>query len=290
MSDKTTRNRGLGRGLSALMSDVETQRDSAPVSPDLHLPIEQVRPNPDQPRRTFEETALEELAASIREKGVIQPIIVRRDPTRPDSYQIVAGERRWRASQIAQQHRIPALLREYDDDEVLEIAIIENIQRSDLNAIDEAQGYQSLMDRHGQTQEQLASTLGKSRSHIANQVRLLNLPGEVIDMITKGRLTAGQARPLIGHANAVELARKVVSQGLSARAVEKLARSPDRPRRTGPKSRKDADTRQIEADLAAQLKMPVSIDTHPTGEGGKLVLHYRNLDQLDDLLRVLSGG
>ena len=290
MSDKTTRNRGLGRGLSALMSDVETQRDSAPVSPDLHLPIEQVRPNPDQPRRTFEETALEELAASIREKGVIQPIIVRRDPTRPDSYQIVAGERRWRASQIAQQHRIPALLREYDDDEVLEIAIIENIQRSDLNPIDEAQGYQSLMDRHGQTQEQLASTLGKSRSHIANQVRLLNLPGEVIDMITKGRLTAGQARPLIGHANAVELARKVVSQGLSARAVEKLARSPDRPRRTGPQSRKDADTRQIEADLAAQLKMPVSIDTHPTGEGGKLVLHYRNLDQLDDLLRVLSGG
>ena len=290
MSDKTTRNRGLGRGLSALMSDVETQRDSAPVSPDLHLPIEQVRPNPDQPRRTFEETALEELAASIREKGVIQPIIVRRDPTRPDSYQIVAGERRWRASQIAQQHRIPALLREYDDDEVLEIAIIENIQRSDLNPIDEAQGYQSLMDRHGQTQEQLASTLGKSRSHIANQVRLLNLPGEVIDMITKGRLTAGQARPLIGHANAVDLARKVVSQGLSARAVEKLARSPDRPRRTGPQSRKDADTRQIEADLAAQLKMPVSIDTHPTGEGGKLVLHYRNLDQLDDLLRVLSGG
>ena len=290
MTDKTARNRGLGRGLSALMSDVETQREAAPVAPDLHLPIEQVRPNPGQPRRTFDETALEELAASIREKGVIQPIIVRRDPGRPDSYQIVAGERRWRASQIAQQHRIPALLREYDDDEVLEIAIIENIQRSDLNPIDEAQGYQSLMDRHGQTQEQLAATLGKSRSHIANQVRLLNLPAEVIEMLTRGRLTAGQARPLIGHEKAAELARKVVAQGLSARAVEKLARTPDRPRRNVARPHKDADTRQIEADLAAQLKMSVSIDTHASGEGGKLVLHYRNLDQLDDLLRILSGG
>lgn len=293
MADKTTRSRGLGRGLSALMADVVPADDRvAPRAADRMIAIETIAPNPDQPRRRFDDAALSELASSIQERGIIQPLIVRPDPADPDRYQIVAGERRWRAAQIAQLHEVPALIRDYTDSEVLEVAIIENIQRSDLNPIDEAAGYRQLMDRFGHTQEQLATVLGKSRSHIANLLRLLTLPDEVMAYLVDGRLTAGHARALVGHEDAVELARRIVKGGLSVREVEKLARAGAAPRKSGshPKPEKDADTVQIERELAATLGMGVSIDHKPGHEGGTLTLRYRDLEQLDDLLRALSGG
>ncbi|PHP28317.1 ParB/RepB/Spo0J family partition protein [Limimaricola cinnabarinus] len=286
--------RGLGRGLSALMADVSQDQTAAEEArrPDMMVPIERIRPNPDQPRRHFDETALEELAASIREKGVIQPLIVRRDPSREGHFEIVAGERRWRASQLAKLHELPVLIREYSDTEVLEVAIIENIQRADLNAIDEAAGYRQLMDRFGHTQEQLASALGKSRSHIANLMRLLSLPEDVQEMLTSGQLTAGHARTLVGNEQASSLARQILLKGMSVRDAESLVRKPGKAPspRAARKSGKDADTVQIESDLSATLKMPVSIDHDAHGEGGKVTLRYRDLAQLDDLLRLLSGN
>jgi len=292
MADKQNRSRGLGRGLSALMSDVApTETAEAPRRPDLSVAIENVRPNPDQPRRTFDEVALDELAASIREHGIIQPLIVRPDPADSDTYQIVAGERRWRAAQMAQLHEIPVLLRDYTDTEVLEVAIIENIQRSDLNPIDEAAGYRQLMDKFGHTQEQMASALGKSRSHIANILRLLPLPEDVTAHLVAGRLPAGHARALVGHPAASDLAGQIIRRGLSVRETERLAKSgPTPPRKAKSRPEKDPDTIQIEQELAATLGMGVSIDHKPGGEGGALTLRYRDLEQLDDLLRALGGG
>jgi ParB family transcriptional regulator, chromosome partitioning protein len=290
MTTKDPRSRGLGRGLSALMSDVLAQdQPSPPAATPLSLPIESLRTNPDQPRKVFDPAALAELAASIRAKGVVQPIIVRTDPGAPGLYQIVAGERRWRASQQAGLHEVPVIIRTYADIEVLEIALIENIQRSDLNPVDEGQAYRTLLDRFGHTQDQLAEALGKSRSHIANQMRLLQLPESVLDFVKDGRLTAGHARPLIGHPRAHELALHIVNGGLSVRAAENLARTGP-PRTTAPKANnKDADTLQIEAELSAILKMRVTIDHRPNGQGGKMTIHYGGIEQLDNLLRALSG-
>lgn len=292
MSERQSRPRGLGRGLSALMADVAPDNDSnLPRRADMRLPVEKLVPNPDQPRRHFPEEAMQDLTASIKEKGVIQPIIVRELPGREGFYEIVAGERRWRASQAAKLHEVPVVLRDYNDIEVLEIAIIENIQRADLSAIDEAAGYRMLMDRFGHTQEQLATALGKSRSHIANLLRLLNLPDDVQKMVTDGVLSAGHARTLVGNAEASTLARKMVSAGLSVREAERLVKEPKlaKAKETAPKT-KDADTVQIEQELSATLGMPVTIDHQAGSEGGKLILRYRNLDQLDDLLRALTGG
>ena len=295
MAQNTKKPRGLGRGLSALMSDVaqEETPQSSPKRPDLIVPVEQVQPNPDQPRRTFAEDALQELAASISQKGVIQPLIVRKSPTSDNMYEIVAGERRWRAAQIAKLHEIPVLVREYDDTEVLEIAIIENIQRADLNPVDEAAGYRQLMDRFGHTQEQLATALGKSRSHIANLMRLLSLPDEILNYLVNGQLSAGHARALVGHDRAVQLAREVIQRKLSVRETEQLAKKgPALKMRSVPGGPmpKDADTVQIENELSATLRMKVTID-HPAGsEGGKMVIGYKSLDQLDDLLRALSSS
>ena len=228
MSEKKTKKRGLGRGLSALMSDVTQEItphvDQALRRADFFVPVEQVQPNPDQPRRAFDDAALQELATSIAEKGVIQPLIVREHPTRTGIYEIVAGERRWRASQIAQLHDIPVIVRQYTDTEVLEVAIIENIQRADLNPIDEGAGYRQLMQKFGHTQEQLSSVLGKSRSHIANVIRLLSLPDGVRAYLVDGKLTAGHARTLIGHDDAQRLADHIVKTGMSVRDAEKLAK------------------------------------------------------------------
>lgn len=283
------KNRGLGRGLSALMSDVALQPEaSAPPSAERLIPIDLILPNPDQPRRTFSEDALAELTRSIAEKGILQPLILRKDPNRPDHYQIVAGERRWRAAQRASLHDVPAIVRELDDFEVLEIAIIENIQRADLNALEEAQGYKQLIDRFGHTQEQLAKALGKSRSHIANHMRLLTLPEGVQDLLSQGKLTAGHARTLIGRDDAQSLAEQIVKDGHSVRDAEKLTKkqkSEPKPRAT-----KDADTIAIENELSAHLKMPVSISPIAGTEGGTVILKYRDYDQLDDLLRLLSDG
>jgi ParB family chromosome partitioning protein len=295
MSTPKTPTRGLGRGLSALMSDVNTPLEapkSALNPTDQTLPTDQVYPNPDQPRRTFDDQAMDDLTASIAEKGIIQPLIVRRKPSENGSYEIVAGERRWRAAQRAQLHDVPVIIREFTDLEVLEVAIIENIQRSDLNAIDEAAGYKQLMEKFGRTQEDMGKALGKSRSHIANSVRLLTLPASVQSFLQNGTLSAGHARTLVGHPDADKLAAEIVKKGLSVRDAEKLAKTSKNPKKSTNSERtvtKDADTVQIEKDLSAHLGLKVNI-AHVTGrENGQVVLNYRDLEQLDDLLRLLSG-
>lgn len=293
--EKKPERRGLGRGLSALMADVSLDRTDAeglpPRRPDTFLPVESLRPNPDQPRRDFSPDALSDLAASIRVKGIIQPLIVRRRAE--NSYEIVAGERRWRAAQIAQIHEVPVLIREFSDAEVLEVALIENIQRADLNAIEEALAYRQLMDRFGHTQEKMAEALSKSRSHIANLLRLLHLPEEVQIYVREGKLSAGHARALVTSNRPAELARIAIAKGMSVRQVEELARQEARPasgnRPSGGRhSEKDADTRALEADLSANLKMAVSIKHEPGGEAGLLTIRYGSLDDLDLLCRALS--
>lgn len=294
MARNPKKSRGLGRGLSALMSDVaqDDAAEAAPKRPDMVVPIENVQPNPDQPRRTFAEDAMAELAQSVAERGIIQPLIVRPSPTNPGAYEIVAGERRWRAAQVAQLHDVPVVVRDYDDTEMLEIAIIENIQRADLNPVDEAAGYRQLMDRFGHTQEQLATALGKSRSHIANLLRLLSLPEEVQDYLIYGVLSAGHARALVGHAEAAQLAREIVHKKLSVRQAEALAKTglPSKPKAASKSPAKDADTVQIENELSATLRMKVNISHKPDAEGGTLSITYKSLDQLDDLLRALSNS
>jgi ParB family chromosome partitioning protein len=286
--------RGLGRGLSALMSDVRDEamprEGAAPKRADMRLPVEKLRPNPDQPRRAFGREALEELAASVREKGIIQPIIVREKPIGSGRYEIVAGERRWRAAQMAQLHEVPVLLRDLDDTEVLELAIIENIQRADLNAAEEAQGYRQLMDRFGHTQEKLAEALGKSRSHIANLLRLLTLPEEVLDMLRDGRLSAGHARALVVVDNPVPLARRIAAEGLSVREAEKLAKSPVVPgaRQAPAAPIKDADTRALEGELSANLGLKVSI-AEKDGAGA-VTIRFDSFEELDDICRFLSAS
>ena len=282
--------KGLGRGLSALLVDVDPVQSSDAASV-KSLPIEQIAPNPDQPRRSFAESDLEDLTRSIREKGVIQPLIVRIDPTGVAKYQIVAGERRWRAAQRAQLHELPVVIREFNDTEVLEIAIIENIQRSDLNAVEEARGYKQLMEKFGHTQEKLAEALGKSRSHIANLLRLLSLPTPILDMLVEGQLTAGHARALVPLADPLPLANQIVQQSLSVREAEKRAKTPVEPGTRKPSSgtKKDADTKSLEGDLSAALGLTVTIDHRNDGQGGQVNVTYRSLDDLDRLCRLLSG-
>lgn len=287
--------RGLGRGLSALMADVHLAGpDQMPAGrrSEMLVPVDRLEPNPQQPRLDFKRDELESLADSIRQKGVIQPLIVRRKPGR-DVYEIVAGERRWRAAQIAQLHEVPVVVRDLDDSEVLEIAIIENIQREDLNAIEEALGFRQLMTRFGHTQEKLAEALSRSRSHVANLLRLLTLPAEVQDMVRDGRLSAGHARALIGSPKVAELAAQIAAKGLSVRETEKLvkAQSATRPieRKAAPGPEKDADTRVLEADLSANLRMQVRIDHALGGEGGQVTIRYESLDDLDMLCQLLSG-
>ncbi|MBD3665234.1 ParB/RepB/Spo0J family partition protein [Sulfitobacter aestuariivivens] len=299
MTDRKDRKRGLGRGLSALMADVtenESPSNAAVAVSDRRVPIEQIAPNPDQPRKQFSKEDLDDLAASIKEKGVIQPLIVRE--TAASRFEIVAGERRWRAAQLAQLHELPIIVRDFTDAEVLEVAIIENIQRADLNAVEEAAGYRQLMDKFGHTQEKMAEALGKSRSHIANLLRLLNLPEPVLEMLRKGDLSAGHARALIPANDPLGLARQIVKGGLSVRATEALVRKAlkqqdgDAAQKAPPPRRteKDADTRALEGDLSATLGMRVALNHSAAGEGGQLVVTYKDLDQLDALCRLLSGN
>jgi len=296
MVDKKAKPRGLGRGLSALMADVASDPVGAEASelrrPEMMVPIEKVIANPDQPRRQFVQDDLDDLTASIKEKGVLQPLIVR--PRDGGLYEIVAGERRWRASQAAQLHEVPVLVRDYSDVEVLEVAIIENIQRSDLNAMEEAQSYKQLMEKFGHTQEKMAEALGKSRSHIANLVRLLHLPEDVRDLVHNRELSAGHARALITSDNASELAQKIVKSGLSVRATEALVKKdaagevPKTVRKPKSPAEKDADTRALEGDLSGMLRMKVSIDHKAGGETGSVTISYDSLDQLDELCGILS--
>ncbi|RDW14590.1 ParB/RepB/Spo0J family partition protein [Paracoccus thiocyanatus] len=292
MAENKLEKRGLGRGLSALMADVDLIPSERPA-PRQILPVEQLTPNPDQPRRSFAPEALQELADSLRSRGLLQPLIVRPHPSDRGLYQIVAGERRWRAAQIAQLHEVPVIIRELDDTEVLEVAIVENIQRADLNAVEEAASYRQLMERFGHTQEKLAEALNKSRSHIANLLRLLNLPDQVQAWLKEGKLTAGHARALITAPNAVDLARKVMEKSLSVRETEDLVRrqaeGPKPQKSKSARQEKDADTRALEGDLSAHLKMKVAIN-HAGMDGGQMVITYRDLDQLDRLCQLLAGN
>ncbi len=293
MTDKRQSRSGLGRGLSALMADVaQSSIPSQPGGPtNSILPVELLTPNPNQPRRDFSPDSLAELAASIRQKGVVQPLIVR--PAGAGRFEIVAGERRWRAAQLAELHEVPVLIRDYSDEEVLEIAIIENVQRADLNALEEALAYRQLMDRFGHTQEKLAQSLSRSRSHIANTLRLLTLPEEVQAHLREGRLTAGHARALITAIDPAKLAIEAIRRGLSVRDTELLSKKtvgpngPNGSQKRAATETKDADTRAIEADLSANLKMLVQISHNGPDEGGVLSIRYRTLDDLDLLCDVL---
>lgn len=295
MTDRKPERRGLGRGLSALMADVgmiETAPAKGAIDGVRVVPIEQVRPNPDQPRRHFDRSALEDLAGSIREKGVLQPLLVR---DRGEFLEIVAGERRWRAAQMAMLDSVPVLVRDYSDTEVLEVAIIENIQRAELTPVEEAVAYRQLIDRFGHTQEKLADTLGKSRSYIANALRLLSLPDDVVGMLSTGALSSGHARALVGYGQASKLARRIVDGGLTVRQVENIVRDEkvgmaSVPRSyVGRRAAKDEDTLALESDLSSATGMTVRI-AHEASGSGTLTIRYATLDGLDVLCRLLSAN
>jgi ParB family chromosome partitioning protein len=281
----------LGRGLSSLLGEDEGEQGSTDrLRQSRTVPIEQVTPGRFQPRRRFDDDGLSSLAESIREKGVLQPILVRRADDHDGAYEIIAGERRWRAAQRAQLHEIPVLVRTFEDNEALEIALIENIQRQDLTPLEEAEGYQRLIDDHGHTQEVIAQTVGKSRSHVANTLRLLSLPDGVRMLVDSGALTAGHARALLMAEDPGGLAHKVVAEGLSVRATEKLAKKPTtesgKTSRVGGGAAKDPDTLVLESDLTRELGLKVDIRHHENV--GTLTLHFDTLDQFDLILGRLS--
>ncbi len=303
--------RGLGRGLSALFGDTEAGLDeevaasgavageaeqSERLTSERLVSVGRLRSGRFQPRKEFDQQAIDDLAESIREKGIIQPILVRVHPDEPEMFEIIAGERRWRAAQQAQLHDVPVLVKAFTDREALEVALVENLQRQDLTALEESEGYQRLMDEFHHTQEDLAKAVGKSRSHVANMMRLLNLPAPVKGMLREGKLTAGHARALLNAEDPVMLAERVVSRGLNVRQTEKLAMTEGKkqPRKKGAAGaaghdpHKDSDTLALERDLAALLGLKVSIAF--AGRGGALTIEYDTLEQLDDILHRLSDG
>lgn len=298
--------RGLGRGLSALLGEedeevaVAASGESAeaahpgPGGTTQHIAITDLKPSPFQPRSNFDDDAIDDLAASIRQKGIIQPILVRASSTGETKYEIIAGERRWRAAQRAQLHEVPVLVREFDDRETAEIALIENLQRQDLSPLEEAEGYNRLMSEFSHTQEALGQALGKSRSHIANSLRLLGLPAPIKQMLSDKVLSSGHARALLGADNAVELAAQIVKKGLNVRQAEKLVKTDGgksaRPKKSSGRSsiEKDPDTVSLERDLSNMLGLAVNIDFD--GSAGKISIRYETLEQLDDILQRLTHG
>ncbi len=282
----------LGRGLAALIGDVGEESAAIDrVRATRKVPIEFLRANPRNPRRIFRDEDLQELADSIRERGIIQPIVVRAVAGAVDAYEIVAGERRWRAAQRAGLHEVPIHLVEVGDREALELAIIENVQRADLNPLEEALGYNELIEQFGYSQTDLAKIIGKSRSHVANTLRLMKLPENVQGMLREGQLTAGHARALLASDDPDRLASQIVDQGLNVRQVEALTQEQSERAGRAPKQRerveKDADTRALEKTLSDALGMVVSIDHR--GAGGELRIRYRSLEQLEDLCQKLRG-
>ncbi|MEH6692287.1 MAG: ParB/RepB/Spo0J family partition protein [Pseudorhizobium pelagicum] len=289
MSDDLSKRR-LGRGLAALIGEMDQplQVDEAPkpVNPDRMLPIEHVSRNPRNPRRQFDESDLQDLASSIRQHGIVQPVVVR---TVNGQFEIIAGERRWRAAQLAGLHEIPVIVRDVDDRTALEIAIVENVQRADLNPLEEALGYDQLIAEYGYTQNDLGGIIGKSRSHVANSLRLLKLPEPVRDMLSSGELSAGHARALITTSDPVALARTIVAKGMSVRDAERLAQN-DVKAQTQPQGakaeQKDSDTLALERTLSDSLGLEVKI-AHKGGNG-QMRITYRSLEQLEEICRLLE--
>lgn len=297
-AETRSKQKRLGRGLSALIGEVEgvdiasAPSPKAPAATD-EIEISAIRPNPAQPRRTFSEPELDELAHSIKQRGVLQPILVRPDPDAPGQYQIVAGERRWRASQRAGLKSIPAVVRDADELELLEVGIIENVQRSDLNPLEEAEAYGALMKRFGRTQESLAESVGKSRVHISNTIRLLNLPDAAREHLRHGRISAGHARAALGAPDPGPVIDMIVKKGLNVREAEALAKrmkdgaSLETIARKVGEAEKDVDTAALEADLARTLGL--NVDIKHGAKGGELRIKYRDLEQLDELCRKLTA-
>ena len=277
----------LGRGLAALIGDDTTEEGVVQDVRSLrHMPIELLKASPNNPRKHFADSELDELSKSIRDKGLLQPIVVR--PLSGGEYEIVAGERRWRAAQRAGIHDVPVLIRELTDGEALEIALIENIQRSDLNPLEEARAYGLLLEQFNYTQQQLAESIGKSRSHIANTLRLMNLPEAVRVQIEAGNLTAGHARALVATDAPAELADKIIKLGLSVREAEGLAREAAAPKTARVKPEKDADTRALEKLVSEAVGLKVEI-AHKGSAGGQMTISYKTLDQLEDICKRLQG-
>ena len=279
--------KGLGRGLSSLMGDTNiNSTDNVAKSSEATISIAALKPSPSQPRRLFDKNSINELAESIKSKGLVQPILVRPSKTDENSYEIIAGERRWRAAQIAQLHEIPAVIKNLDDVEALEIAIIENIQRSDLSPIEEAAGYKRLIDNHGHTQEVLSEIVGKSRSHIANILRLLTLPQSIQDMISEGKISTGHARAIMNSAFPEQLAEKIINENLNVREAESLAKSK---KSTVQKIKlKDPDTIDLEEKISEKLGLNVSIN-HRGKKGGYIKIEYKSLDQLELVTQRLKN-
>jgi ParB family transcriptional regulator, chromosome partitioning protein len=291
MNDDPSRKR-LGRGLAQLIGDMDSPQPAAmpTISADRRVPIELVVRNPRNPRRDFVEEQLEDLAQSIKTHGVVQPIVVRLEPNGSGRYEIIAGERRWRASQRAGLTEIPVIIRQVDDREALEIAIVENVQRSDLNPVEEALGYQQLIDDHNYTQADLGTVIGKSRSHVANSLRLLKLPDSVRSLLEGGALSAGHARTLVTAENPDALAQRIIKDGLSVRQAEALSQELLNPKpakeKVSKSSDKDPDTRALEKLLSDQTGMAVEIDHR--GNGGLVTIRYKSLEQLDNICQRLQ--
>jgi ParB family transcriptional regulator, chromosome partitioning protein len=278
------RPRGLGRGLSALIGDEAAAVKGEPIAKKdtRTLPVAFLQPGQYQPRKTFDEQPLADLAASIKEKGVLSPILVR--PIGTDRYEIVAGERRWRAAQIAKLHDVPVVVRELADDQALEIAIIENVQRADLNAVEEGAAYEELVTKFGRTQEEVAKQVGKSRSHIANTIRLLRLPEAVKAWVREGKLTAGHARTLLSAADPESRARELIAGEMTVRQAEQRSKPSKKP---GGKPTKDPNIADLEASISNRLGLKVQI-VHKGDKGGEMKILYKSLEQLDELTRRLS--
>jgi ParB family transcriptional regulator, chromosome partitioning protein len=292
MADDASRSR-LGRGLAALIGEVSAEASAERPRGQRRVPTGALRPNARNPRRTFSNAELDELVASLRERGIIQPIVARPVRGANDAYEIIAGERRWRAAQRAGLHEVPVVIIEATDAEALQIAIIENVQRADLNALEEADGYRALMDEFHNSQDDVARIVGKSRSHVANTIRLLKLPESVKAHIQSGKLSAGHARMLIGQPNAEQLAEEIVSRGLNVRQVEAMARDAGQRRGKGngraahARAEKNADLVALEKRISDSLGLLVNIDDG--ARGGTLTIRYRNHDQLDEVLRRLES-
>ncbi|BCP55784.1 chromosome partitioning protein ParB [Kaistia sp. 32K] len=293
MSMEDGSRRRLGRGLAALIGDVGAAQDAVASDPrsrnSRRVPVEFLRPNPRNPRKAFEEEDLADLTASVREKGIMQPILVRPVPGGPaDAYEIIAGERRWRAAQRASLHDVPIIIHDVNDKEALELAIIENVQRADLNALEEALGYQQLIDEFDYSQTALADVIGKSRPHVANTLRLLKLPPAVQTYLRDGKLTAGHARALVTVDNPEAVAQRIVDMGLTVRDAEALTQNePKKAQRAASKAEKDADTRALEKLLGDSLGLMVTID-HKSNGSGELKIRYKSLEQLDEICRLLK--